>query len=105
MAEKLKFFAEIRGFRRIIEVFAGFGEGDKTYVMKSQSEAIEPGCAFNEPFFKLSIDEAQNLVDELWRCGIRPTEGAGSAGSMQATERHLKDMQNIAFRLLDKSLS
>lgn len=42
----------------------------------------------------------QQLMDELWRVGIRPTEGTGSAGSLAATERHLSDMQNIAYGLL-----
>lgn len=46
-------------------------------------------------------DSAQNLMDELWRIGFRPSEGSGSAGSLAATERHLKDMQRIAFRLLE----
>lgn len=43
---------------------------------------------------------AQQLMDELWLCGIRPAEGQGSAGSLAATERHLKDMQAIAMGLL-----
>lgn len=34
------------------------------------------------------------------RLSHRPTEGTGSAGALAATERHLKDMQTIAFRLL-----
>jgi len=44
--------------------------------------------------------EAQELMDMLWQCGVRPTEGAGTAGSMRATENHLKDLQRIAFGLL-----
>ena len=41
---------------------------------------------------------AQLLMDSLWDCGIRPTEGSGSAGAMAATERHLKDMQSLVFK-------
>ncbi len=52
------------------------------------------------PFMSLSQTEAQLLMDELWHVGIRPSEGTGSAGSLAATERHLKDMQQIAFTLL-----
>ena len=65
-------------------------------------ESLEPG-AFVVPMMKLGIQEAQQLMDELWRCGLRPTEGTGSAGSLAATERHLADMQKIAFGLLNKS--
>lgn len=48
----------------------------------------------------ISADNAQNLMDELWRAGLRPTEGTGSAGSLAATERHLADMKAIAFHTL-----
>ena len=51
-----------------------------------------------DPFATISIDEAQNIMDELWQCGIRPSEGTGSAGSLKATQDHLSDMQKIAFK-------
>jgi hypothetical protein len=41
--------------------------------------------------------EMQELMDALWRCGLRPTEGVGSVGALAATERHLKDMQRLVF--------
>lgn len=63
---------------------------------------LEPGGVVCEPTFSLSNQSAQDLIDELWRCGLRPSEGAGSAGSLAATERHLKDMQAVAMGLLRK---
>lgn len=57
-----------------------------------------------EPTLRLEHDEAQFLMDQLWQCGLRPSEGSGSAGSLAATERHLADMQRIAFTLLDPSV-
>lgn len=53
-----------------------------------------------EPSFVLTNKAAQALMDELWQCGLRPSEGSGSAGSLAATERHLKDMQTIAMGAL-----
>ncbi|HLP07915.1 MAG TPA: hypothetical protein VK178_07095 [Opitutaceae bacterium] len=50
--------------------------------------------------FDLSPEEAQQFMDELWRVGIRPTEGAGSVGQMAATTRHLEDMRAVAFAKL-----
>lgn len=61
-------------------------------------DAIEPV----PPTLTMPMDDAQGLIDELWRCGLRPTEGTGSAGSLAATERHLKDMQAVAMALLKK---
>lgn len=43
-------------------------------------------------------DQAQTLMDELWNCGLRPTEGTGSAGALKATERHLDDMRRLVFK-------
>lgn len=65
-------------------------------------ETVENEGSFIEPTLRLSFDQAQYLIDQLWRCGLRPTEGAGSAGAMAATEKHLKDMQTIAMGLLRK---
>lgn len=53
-----------------------------------------------EPTVTLSATAAQELMDDLWRCGLRPSEGAGSAGALAATERHLADMRAIALGLL-----
>jgi hypothetical protein len=57
-----------------------------------------------EPFIKLEIQEAQQLMDELWQCGLRPSKGTGSAGSLRATEKHLDDMRKIVSKNLDVEL-
>lgn len=62
-------------------------------------DLLEPG-ALAEPTVRFPKDSAQQLMDELWRCGLRPSEGSGSAGSLAATERHLADMRAIAFSSL-----
>mgnify|MGYP001590343948 CR=1 FL=1 len=49
----------------------------------------------------LSYETTQDLMDRLWECGLRPSEGSGSAGSLKATENHLKDMQSLSWKLLD----
>lgn len=53
----------------------------------------------HEAAFYLRPDEAQNLMDELWRCGVRPSEGAGSAGSLRQAESHIASLRAIAFKL------
>lgn len=52
------------------------------------------------PFMSINPTEAQQMIDELWNCGLRPSEGSGSAGALAATEKHLKDMQKIVFHTL-----
>lgn len=63
--------------------------------------AHELGQRF-DPTLSLQGAGAQELMDELWRCGVRPTEGRGSAGSLKATEYHLEDMRKIAFDLMGR---
>ena len=49
--------------------------------------------------FNLMYTEAQVLMDTLYDCGIRPSEGNGSAGAMRATEKHLEDMRKLVFEV------
>ena len=52
------------------------------------------------PAFETSLEDAQRFMDELWRAGLRPTEGTGSAGSLAATEHHLADMRALVASIL-----
>lgn len=47
---------------------------------------------------RLSMTEGQRLIDQLWDCGIRPSEGSGSAGQLAATQKHLEDMRTLVFK-------
>lgn len=51
-----------------------------------------------DPTFRLSMDEAQTLMNDLWNCGLRPSEGTGSAGALAATQKHLEDMRTLVFK-------
>lgn len=54
----------------------------------------------SESFLDIDINEAQKLMDDLWDCGLRPSEGTGSAGALAATQKHLNDLRKIAFNKL-----
>lgn len=56
----------------------------------------DPG-QYADPTFRLDDTAAQQLMDELWNCGVRPTAGKGSAGQLAAVQAHLADMQKIAM--------
>jgi len=45
----------------------------------------------------LDDEESQQLMDDLWRCGLRPTEGQGSAGALLATQEHVRDLRTLLF--------
>ena len=42
---------------------------------------------------RLQPDDAQQLMDDLYRMGIRPVDGKGSVGQLEAVQAHLEDMR------------
>jgi hypothetical protein len=56
------------------------------------------------PAFSLNRVEAQRLMDQLWDCGLRPTQGKGSVGQLEATERHLADVRMLVSNKLGVKL-
>lgn len=62
-------------------------------------EEINPALDVR-PTFSLTPTAAQELIDRLWDCGLRPSEGAGSAGALAATQKHLGDMRTLVFHSL-----
>lgn len=60
----------------------------------------DDGVTPTTPLLRLDYALAQRLMDELWKCGLRPKEGTGSAGAMAATERHLADLQRLVERFV-----
>ena len=60
----------------------------------------EPGAYIGEPTFSFSDDEAQQIMDELWRAGIRPNNGSGGIAHAEAMQSHLDDMRRLAFHAL-----
>lgn len=57
-----------------------------------------------EPSFKMSYEHAQQLMDDLWVCGLRPSEGTGSAGALASTQKHLDDMRKLVFDYIQRSV-
>lgn len=100
MFENTRVFAEMRDFRRFVDLTAvDYREDGERYAASSAFEKIGDGVIV-KPTLRISPDAAQALMDSLWQCGLRPTEGSGSAGSLAATERHLADMRAIAVAAL-----
>jgi hypothetical protein len=52
----------------------------------------------------LGHTDAQVLIDDMWSAGVRPTEGAGTAGSMAATQNHLEHVMRLLDTVLPKAL-
>ena len=102
MSKRLEIMAERSNWGRDIHVAIVHkrNDGKIDIALPLVFETIDENLCINHPTLEFRRDDAQKLMDELWNCGLRPTEGSGSAGSLAATERHLADMQKIAFKLL-----
>lgn len=100
---QIEIHAQAKSFRRGIDLVIGghLENGNRLVALPPEYQEIDD-CVLVSPTLTISNEAAQALMDELWACGIRPTEGTGSAGSLAATEKHLKDMQSIAFGLLER---
>ncbi|HPR89724.1 MAG TPA: hypothetical protein PL181_17060 [bacterium] len=94
--------AEFRMIHEKIDLFMINRGGDEVVAAMPLEYQKFDRSAMIAPFVSVSISEAQQLMDELWRCGLRPSEGSGSAGMMKATQDHLNDMRKIAFMSLNK---
>lgn len=106
--KRLEIYCELRNFGRSIDLhvsnYRSALEGAEivqvamplVFEKRSVSEDNGP------PALSLTMQDAQDLIDQLWRCGLRPSEGSGSAGALAATQLHLKDMQTITFELLER---
>lgn len=63
---------------------------------------LPPGSAHPGHSVQLTYGEAQALLDELWRAGVRPTDQRdhGTTGHVAALEKHAEVMEAIACGLL-----
>jgi len=76
----------------------------RSAIGKVMFEEREEGVTIpDEDGLRLSDENAQQMMDALWNIGVRPTEGAGSAGSLAATIRHLEDMRALVFKKESKA--
>ena len=82
--------------------FWAFDKKGDTCGVAQQLEFKEQISRFQEApsFLELDKTSAQVLMDDLWQCGLRPSEGTGSAGQLAATQKHLSDLHKIVFHKL-----
>lgn len=80
-----------------IHVAVARPDGAFDVAQPAQFDRQPDGSQWPQPMLRLNPTEAQALIDSLWDCGLRPSEGSGSAGALAATQRHLDDMRRLVF--------
>lgn len=93
-----KFHAQRQPWTDSVALSVAQRVGEDLYsVYLTTAAKIEPGMA-TMPAMTLDMNAAQQLMDELWGAGIRPSEGSGAAGHIAAMKAHLEDMRRLAFQ-------
>jgi hypothetical protein len=85
-------------FSNKIEIYLRHEQDNGVWFAEPVVMTRREAYTFVEPHLRIDTNSAQMLMDELWNCGLRPSEGSGSAGALAATERHLADMQKLVFK-------
>ena len=89
-------YARRAAWGRTIDIVAGLETAEGIRPYRTTTELLEVG-SYPEPLLSLEMAESQALMDQLWDCGVRPSEGSGSAGALLATQKHLADMRALVF--------
>lgn len=53
------------------------------------------------PLLELEPEAAQNLMDQLYQAGLRPSDTPNTASALAATEHHLNDMRKMVSKLCE----
>lgn len=75
-------------------------DGKRAIATNVTYDVVEDGSYIN-PTMRIPRENAQELMDSLWQCGLRPTMGKQSEGVTAAQARHLEDMRAVAFAKLN----
>lgn len=99
MINETRIEAEYSPMHQKIRFFGVMGplvKGSVRAIEPAQTVLVEEGMSF-EPFLELEREEAQHLLESLWRAGVRSPEITSTLGEINATKNHLKDMQRLVF--------
>ena len=79
------------------EIRYGREEGQNWSIMTQALYQTVPRGAIVPAAFTISPHAAQELMNQLWQYGIRPTDNSGSTGHLKALEDHLEDLRRLVF--------
>jgi hypothetical protein len=101
------FFLERVSFGRYVDFFVRLGDGRSGFqrMLPATFEHMEEGDDNPaEPSLRVLPESAQQLMDQLWAIGFRPTQGQQSEGQFAAQGKHLADMRALAAHALKAQL-
>jgi hypothetical protein len=89
----------INGGRNIscqsFDIYVSEDGGGKLHIGKPVLFEEVPREEICDPTLKLTDEQANKLINDLWVAGYRPSSGVSSTGQIEATNKHLNDMRRI----------
>lgn len=88
-----------------VRLFVSRQQGSNLYIATPPPmhfEKVESCQTPKDPTFRLARSEAQTLLQTLWDCGYRPSDGEGTGGHVNALKYHLEDMRRLVFNREEK---
>jgi hypothetical protein len=97
---KFKFRAVRKPWDDYVSFYLGEQQGDGRFAMAERVtlKTQENKGEITFPFLELLDSDVQNIVDELYSIGFRPSKSIDSAGALEATVKHLEDMRTLVFK-------
>jgi len=94
--------ARMSDIRRCLEiiVFRELPDGKMAVGKPIETETRDNDHSVIEPTIVSSMSAAQQLMDDLWYYGVRPSEGIDNPGELRATKYHLEDMRRVFEKFL-----
>lgn len=83
------------GFKFLLEDIS-FGKNPRRVVTALTFEERKAGT-YLQPSFTLDEEQAQALFNAMWLAGLRPKDGTGNSGHVEALNNHLQDMRKLVF--------
>jgi len=80
-----------------LHLFERHGDGKLTVCSSIEMTTVEAGTGIIPPYepIHLSRAAAQELIDQLWAIGVRPTDGRESSAVVSAKDEHIKDLRLV----------
>jgi hypothetical protein len=100
LPKHLRFFVERRNYGREVAIFGSFEDESRNFVRLLPVEAKQTESYLDmshEPALLLHPAAAQQLIDELYTAGFRPSHGGLGDGERAAMAKHLEDMRTLVF--------
>ncbi len=71
------------------------GDHRRIVVVNAEVKEVGPGEKAG-PAMMVDEDHVQQLMDDLWQGGVRPSNGVASTGQLEAIQAHLDSMKEVA---------